>query len=388
MNKNLVQNLYGEYEEKIDSIIKEHGEEDGFITEGKMWWDYYKELIDETLDKIKNGELTEKDAKKFYKTFGFGPKLYGRTFIENGLSSIEKLFLFLADGDIPAERKIAEVVEDPESENYFRGVGINFVTLFLTTFFPKKYVQWNRQTDGALELLKIYPEKERGEKKSEFYSKINSVCKEIGRTVDVNFLPKIDNFLYCLNKGYIGTEIVEPEYEKEAKKKEELEEKELKTEEVRTHTKMMYYLIKIGLKKNYNVWVAKNDRNKEYREEKFSDLCLSEIPNFTGPDTLAIAKYIDVIWFRKNTLHPVRFFEIEHTTTIYSGLLRLNDVAVDYPIGKATIVIPEERINLFETQIDRRTFKVGTDLSDVCDYLTYGDLKKWYEAVNIDSKYS
>ena len=116
-------------------------------------------------------------------------------------------------------------------------------------------------------------------------------------------------------------------------------------------------------------------------------MTFKEIPNFTEPSTLAIAKYIDVIWFKKNTSYPVRFFEIEHSTSIYSGLLRLNDVKIDYPIDKATIVIPEERKGLFETQVERRTFKYS-ELFDVCEYLTYTDLRKWYKAVSIDVQFA
>lgn len=52
------------------------------------------------------------------------------------------------------------------------------------------------------------------------------------------------------------------------------------------------------------------------------------MPQFTQSSTLTIAKYIDVIWFIKGTANPIRFFEIEHSTSIYSGLLRLNDVKI------------------------------------------------------------
>lgn len=69
-----------------------------------------------------------------------------------------------------------------------------------------------------------------------------------------------------------------------------------------------------------------------------------------------------------NSAEPVRFFEVEHSTSIYSGLLRLNDVKVDYPINKANIVAPKDRRNLFETQMLRRTFNyIG--LNEVCEYL-------------------
>ena len=47
---------------------------------------------------------------------------------------------------------------------------------------------------------------------------------------------------------------------------------------------------------------------------------------------------IDVIWFRRGAGHPVRFFEIEHSTSVYSGLLRFNDVMIDFPIPEAFVV--------------------------------------------------
>lgn len=377
IDEKLILQLYKEYHTKQDSILRQYGEKDGFIIDGKLWWNYYKQLIDTTLNKIQNNTFQEDDAAHFYKIFGFGPKLYGRSFLENGLDKIKNLFEFLADEDILPSRKIKEVVEDPESENFTRGIGINFVTLFLTTYFPAKYVQWNAQTDGALKLLKAYPSRERGEKKSEFYSKINDTCIKISNIVQVESLPQIDNFLYCVNRGYIGADMVVVEGSPQEN------EEELKKSR---HDEMMYYLIRIGVNKNYGVWVATNDKNKSYKGMKFSNLCLKELPKFTQPATLTIAQYIDVIWFKKNTAYPIRFFEIENVTSVYSGLLRLNDVKIDYPLSKATIVIPKKRVNTFETQIERRTFK-HSELSDVCDFLTYEDLKKWFEAVNVDSKY-
>ena len=382
MNVKLIQTLYQEYIAKINDIRKIHGERDGFVINGKLWWDYYRILIDLILLKIRNNEVTIQNCSNFYREFGFGPKLYGNTFIENGIEKVKKLFMYLIDDSIPANVKVREIVEEPENENYFKGVGIAFVTLFLTTYYPDKYIQWTGQTDQALKILKLYPKKVWGEKKSEFYLKVNKICLKIGQIIKVDNLPKIDNFLYCISKGYIGKEIV---IEPEPRIPEEFKSVKLDVK-INIHTEMMYYLIKIGLNKNYDVWVAFNDRGKDYNKERFEELCLKEIPNFTDPATLVIAKYIDVIWFKNMTSYPVRFFEIEHTTSIYSGLLRLNDVKIDYPISKATIVISKNRVDLFEKQIDRRTFRYS-ELSDVCDYLIYEDLKKWYTAVNVDSQF-
>jgi len=379
MNKKILEKLLAEYEQKIDGILKEYGEKDGFVINGILWWNYYTRLISDMIEKIKKNELTEQDARQFYKEFGFGPKFYEKLFIENGLDKIVELFLFLSDPNIPPEQKIKEIVEDPESEHYFRGVGINFVTLFLTSFFPQKYVQWNIQTDGALKALGLYPKKTWGEKRSDFYLRINKVCSDIRNELGIEHMPRVDNILYCFNKGYIGAEI-----RKHDDRDDPIIVGPKKSEN--SHSKMQYLLLQIGNKKGYDVWIAQNDRNKSFNGEEFSKLCLQNLPSFTQPPTLAIAKFIDVIWFKRGTSNPIRFFEVEHSTSIYSGLLRLNDVKIDFPIPKATIIIPKDRKNLFDSQIERRTFK-QSELSDICDCITYEELEEWFKAVTTAGKY-
>ena len=381
MDKNILEKLLAEYDQNIDGILKKYGEKDGFVIDGVLWWDYTGRLISDMIETIKKNELTEQNAMRFYKEFGFGPKFYGNSFIENGLDKIAELFLFLSDPDIPPEQKIKEIVEDLESEHYFRGVGINFVTLFLTSVFPQKYIQWNMQTDGALKALELYPKKARGEKRSDFYLRINKVCLDIKNELDIEHMPKVDNILYCFNKGYIGTEI-----RRSDKGDVSISVSIEPAESVDSHSKMQYFLLQIGKKKGYDVWIAQNDRNKSFNGEEFSKLCLQDLPLFTQPPTLAIAKFIDVIWFKRGTSNPIRFFEVEHSTSIYSGLLRLNDVKIDFPIPKATIVIPKDRKNLFDSQIERRTFK-QSELSDICDCIIYGELGEWFKAVTTAEKY-
>jgi type II restriction enzyme len=85
---------------------------------------------------------------------------------------------------------------------------------------------------------------------------------------------------------------------------------------------------------------------------------------------------IDVIWFRKGAGHPERFFEIEHSTSVYSGLLRFNDVMIDFPIPEAFIVGDGEKTRArFEREIARRTF-THSRLSDVTRYLYYDDVRE------------
>ena len=138
--------------------------------------------------------------------------------------------------------------------------------------------------------------------------------------------------------------------------------------------------------RGYDIWIAYNDRNKVYKGISFNSISLDELPHFAGPNVLNIAKSIDIIWFRKGSAQPVSFFEIEHTTSIYSGLLRLNDAKIDYPIPKAYIVGPIERRKAFDGQIQRRTF-VYSELYDICQYMSYEDVETILKAyVEIDNR--
>ena len=105
--------------------------------------------------------------------------------------------------------------------------------------------------------------------------------------------------------------------------------------------------------------------------------------------TRVVMRNIDVIWFRKGAGHPVRFFEIEHSTTVYSGLLRFNDVMIDFPITEAFIVGDGEKTQRkFDREIARRTFE-HSGLVAVSKFLLYDQVRQtWllYRTVGSGSK--
>jgi hypothetical protein len=88
---------------------------------------------------------------------------------------------------------------------------------------------------------------------------------------------------------------------------------------------------------------------------------------------------IDVIWFRNGTGHPVRFFENEHPTSVYSGLLRFNDVMIDFPITEAFVVGDGDRTQRkFEREVARRTFE-HSGLIGVTRFLTYEQVRETWQ---------
>jgi type II restriction enzyme len=119
------------------------------------------------------------------------------------------------------------------------------------------------------------------------------------------------------------------------------------------------------------------------------DGCLTDLPVVANESTRRTMRNIDVIWFRKGTGHPVRFFEIEHSTTVYSGLLRFNDVMIDFPIPQAFVVGDGDKTQRkFEREISRRTFE-HSGLAGVAMFLQYDQIREtWqrYRTVGSGSK--
>src|SRR5439155_21287599 len=99
--------------------------------------------------------------------------------------------------------------------------------------------------------------------------------------------------------------------------------------ESRVHTELQGQLRDIGIFEGYDIWVA--DRGLEWEGGVLGDGCLTDLPVVAPERTRVVMRNIDVIWFRRGAGHPVRFFEIENSTSVYSGLLRFNDVMIDFP---------------------------------------------------------
>ena len=99
-----------------------------------------------------------------------------------------------------------------------------------------------------------------------------------------------------------------------------------------------------------DLWVASNDRNKSFQGNVFSES--TKIHNVNLPvqfdqKTQKIIQLIDVLWLQGNSI--IAAFEIEHTTSIYSGLLRMSDL---------DFIAANLNINLFMVAPDERRDKV------------------------------
>jgi len=145
-----------------------------------------------------------------------------------------------------------------------------------------------------------------------------------------------------------------------------------------THSQMQTFIGSIGVIKGYDVWIPLNDRNKLDWNLTDRFACKNELPSrYEKVDD--IVREIDIVWLQKGSSEFKAMFEVEHSTQIYSGLLRFNDLyLIESNLKpKFSIVSNDIKRSLFLRQINRPTFK-ASGLSDVCNFLEYRDVYNWF----------
>lgn len=144
------------------------------------------------------------------------------------------------------------------------------------------------------------------------------------------------------------------------------------------HTQVQWQLAKIGKKLGCNIWIAANDQNKEWQGERLGDLSLKEMPSLgmVNPKVQRIIGLIDVLWIR-GVNQIAAAFEVEDTTAIFSGLLRMSDLVVLVPILNFPlyIVAPENRLEKVKRQLSRPTFQ-HLELHRRCGFFSGEELIK------------
>ncbi|MDD9823294.1 MAG: hypothetical protein OXU98_10515 [Gammaproteobacteria bacterium] len=130
----------------------------------------------------------------------------------------------------------------------------------------------------------------------------------------------------------------------------------------------------IGSLKGHSIWFPKNDLDKiDFGMVDRSNLCRS-LPSF-GSTADAILKEIDVIWLSGSRLAAI--FEVEHSTPIYSGLLRISDILISSANAvDAKIVAEQERRDAFQRQVRRPTFQKHK-LDEKVSFISYQNVWQW-----------
>jgi len=201
----------------------------------------------------------------------------------------------------------------------------------------------------------------------------------VPRRVDPKKLAKKPFFSVKSKRGKRAEDTVVSVPEREEAEEEEvlLEAGKPAAPSVTEHVELQRRLIELGGEIGFDVWVARNDRGRPCGGASLGALpkVLEELPTQFNEATNRTIEQIDVLWLKGNSI--VAAFEVECTTSIYSGLLRMSDLLALQPNLniKLYILAPEERRGKVEQEILRPTFKLRLKpLSEVCGFIAIPEL--------------
>ncbi len=138
-------------------------------------------------------------------------------------------------------------------------------------------------------------------------------------------------------------------------------------------------LAKIGATMGFRIWIPASDRGAVLRvETSVEPSLLTQLPLNYDNTTLKTIENIDVLWLKGRSM--ARAFEVEHTTAIYSGILRMADLLALQPNMdiRLHIVGPAERRGKVFEEIRRPVFSLleGKPLQDRCTFLSYESVEE------------
>lgn len=147
-----------------------------------------------------------------------------------------------------------------------------------------------------------------------------------------------------------------------------------------THTEVQGWLRDLGRALGFGVWIAANDRSRSYAGGHLSDGCMETLP--TSLDVTETVRLIDVLWLDAASGRVAAAFEVEHSTSIYSGIVRMLDLALGAPEHANALyflVAPDARENQVREQLRRPAFSSIGRLAP--RYLAYSELRSHREAI-------
>ncbi len=147
------------------------------------------------------------------------------------------------------------------------------------------------------------------------------------------------------------------------------------------HARMQAHLLKVGQALGYQVWIARNDRSAPncHGGGRLGETALATLPPLDlGTDVINTVELIDVLWLQGNSV--VCAFEVEKSTSIYSGILRLQDLSLSLSglDPDLFLIAPDDREGEVRAQLLRPAFR---QLANKPSLITFTDLEAHCEAL-------
>lgn len=149
--------------------------------------------------------------------------------------------------------------------------------------------------------------------------------------------------------------------------------------EARESIQIQALLAEMGSRMGMQIWLPRSDRTAVATEWKGDHSPpLERLPLNYDEITLKTIEQIDVLWLKGRSIR--RAFEVEHTTSVYSGILRMADLLALQPNMdiRLHIVAPLARRDKVLQELRRPVFSLleRGPLSESCTYLSYDSLRE------------
>lgn len=156
------------------------------------------------------------------------------------------------------------------------------------------------------------------------------------------------------------------------------------------HTEIQWLLAKLGSDMGLEIWIAKNDKNKSFRGNAFTSLprMSTSLPLKFDVPTCKTIEMIDILWLKGNSI--VAAFEIESTTQVFSGLLRMADLIAMQPnlAIPLYIVAPVDRRSKVLSEANRPIFaRLDPPMSEMCSFISFEALRAKAKEVSAFASY-
>lgn len=161
------------------------------------------------------------------------------------------------------------------------------------------------------------------------------------------------------------------------------------------HSEMQYHLARLGRSLGYQVWIAQNDHKRQWNDIALGGYSLASLPPLAvSKSAFDTISFIDVLWLDAEN-RMVSAFEVEKSTSIYSGILRLYDLALslNQPECSLYLISPDSREKEIKAQLLRPSLQqnnarrisyiVFSDLQCECDAMCkYGQSAEVLEGIS------
>lgn len=292
---------------------------------------------------------------------------------DNGFEKIKRELKNLLYGKEPIEKRW---------DNFrasIKGLGPSSISEILTFFNPQEFALINQKPYKVLPLLgmeiPVVKDGKSYKKAIESLGKIKNLLLESGiKNADFIITDFFIAYLfYDVFKLPYKRDLSEILSEKETKreKKERVGEIGLEKLEINSHEVAEAFLLALGNLLGYDTYTP--DAGRTINGQKLGDIAtLKELPVFAPEKVMESAQNVDVIWLKDEW--PECFFEVEHTTGVTGGLLRIYQAAEKLN-SKFFVIGPEDVLRKFEREVEKSPFN---KIKHKYRFRSYKELKEMY----------